>query len=220
MTENATKKSIGFIFGPNGVGKGTLADNICEEFGYYHFSMGVVIGKYANERGHKMIREQIDDGEFVDDEHINEALFEAVENLKHKNIIFDGVPRKASQVKFIKEICEQFGYTVDWIIVLSAPEEVIVERLTERVVAPDGKIYHLKYSPPPKKYLADQLITRPDDRPEIVRKRYHYYMMHTLESLSASYFADVPTLSIDATKSIGQVTRDAEDFVGELREKK
>jgi adenylate kinase len=220
VIKNTNKKSIGFIFGPNGVGKGTLADNICDEFNYYHFSMGVVIGKWANERGHKKIREQIDEGEFVDDEHIREALLEKVESLRHRNIIFDGVPRKITQVKLIKEVCEKFGYDVDWAIVLDASMDVIVERLTERVVAPDGKIYHLKYNPPPKKYSPDELVTRPDDRPEIVKKRYKYYVEHTLESLNNDYFEEVPTLKIDATKTIAQVTAEAEKFVKKICESK
>jgi adenylate kinase len=218
MLRDVTKKSIGFIFGPNGVGKGTLADVISEKFQYVHYSMGVVVRDYALERGHEQVKELVNNGILVDDEIIREALHEKVDHLRYDNIVFDGVPRKLSQVEFMQEICEKHNFSAEWVIVLSAPLDVLIERLSERVMGPDGKVYHLRYSPPPAHIKPEELTTRPDDRPEVIKKRYEDYMALTLECLSHPFFLEIPTISINATQSIERVCDEGVQFVSDIYE--
>lgn len=210
------KKSIGFIFGPNGVGKGTLAETISEKFEYYHYNMGEVVREFADKKGNEEIKQLVDNGILVDDDFIHSSLAEKIKELRYDNIVFDGVPRKFSQVHFIQELCEYHGYSPEWVIVLNAPVEVILERLSQRVMGPDGKVYHLTYNPPPAHFTPDQLHTRPDDRAEVVQKRYEDYVTLTLECLSHPFFLDIPTLNIDATQSITKVCEKATDFIAEI----
>jgi adenylate kinase len=218
VLRDVTKKSIGFIFGPNGVGKGTLADLVSEKFQYYHYNMGAVVREYADMRGHEDIKKLVDNGILVDDEFIHDTLLDKIEHLRYQNIVFDGVPRRNVQVSFMQEICDKHGFSPEWVIVLHAPMDVIMERLTERVMAPDGKVYHLRYNPPPAHYKPEELVTRPDDRPEVVQKRYEDYVTLSLECLSHPFFLDIPTFTIDATKSISEVCHQAELFLTDIHE--
>jgi adenylate kinase len=218
VNSNKPTRTINFIFGPNGVGKGTLADKLCDQYDFITVSMGDVIREYANSNGHADIQKMIHDGILVSDEIIRLALLEKFETIKDdpRSVIMDGLPRKPSQVAILSELCSKYSINRGWLIVLSCPLEIIEERLEERVIAPNGKSYHLRYNPPPTEFAASELKTRPDDRPEIIIKRYEDYMMYTLACLGDSFFLDCPIGNIDATQSIDKVFSDACWFLSDL----
>ncbi len=213
------KKTISFIFGPNGAGKGTLARHIAESFDYYHLNTGNTLRDWVSAKRRFDVLDQIDAGEFVDDTILREALEEKFAQVGHvKKILADGVPRKLSQVSIVQEICKKFRYEPEFIIVMSVALEVLLERVKDRVIAPDGHVYHMTLNPPPKHFKLSELHARPDDRPDIVRKRYEYYSVYTLECLSDHFFKNCQISSIDATQSIPQVFSEAEDFINGMRD--
>lgn len=211
------KKFLGIIFGPNGSGKGTLAESLSNELGYYHFDNGLCLREWAKKNNRIEIMNIIDNGELVDDDIVDRSIKDNFEEIgHHKKILLDGIPRKLSQVALIKNLCEKFNFIPIWIIVLNAPVEVLIERLKERVVAPDGKNYHMTLNPPPRHFKLSQLKFRPDDKPEIICKRYEYYVTSTLECLSDTFFSKSKIHTIDATKPIPNVLKEGIDFVKEV----
>ncbi len=216
-----TKKSIGLLFGPNGVGKGTLGRRLSKQFGYMHITTGELIRDWIREEKHPELKEIINAGHLLPDELMKEILDYEYPRLKlnssRKDIIFDGFPRKKSQIRLFDKFCYYHDYDLKWIVVLEAPLEIILERLTGRVLAPDGNVYHLTHNPPPDHFTQEQLKQRLDDRPEVVERRYQEYIGKTKECLSDEYFQGIPTITIDATKSIDEVSKEADRFVNDYK---
>lgn len=58
---------------------------------------------------------------------------------------------------------------------MTGSEEAITERLSGRLFDPEtGKTYHKTLIPPPED-VADRCITRKDDQPEVIAKRFEEY---------------------------------------------
>jgi len=210
------RKFLGIVFGPNGSGKGTLADNLSKELSYHHFDNGLCLREWAKKKNRQDVMKLIEQGEFVYDEIVDLSIKDNFEEISHnKKILLDGIPRKLSQINLIQDLCKKYNFTPLWIIVLHAPVEVLVERLKERVVAPDGKNYHMTLNPPPKHFKLSELKSRPDDKPEIIRKRYEYYITNTLECISDPFFLNSKIHTIDATKPIPEVLEEGREFVKE-----
>ena len=207
-------KSLGIIFGPNGSGKGTLATNLSTNLDYFHYDNGKHLRDWAEQKNREDILKLIDYGEFVSDEIVDQSIHDKFAEINHhQKVLLDGIPRKLSQVNLIQEFCFKYHYQPLWIIILHAPLDALIKRLKERVVAPDGKDYHMTMNPPPKHFKLSQLKPRPDDQPEIVRKRYEYYITNTLECLSDRFFLNTKVLTIDATEPIDDVFEKAKEFV-------
>lgn len=209
-------KLVGFIFGPNGSGKGTLADKLTEK-GYIHIGGGNLIRQWAQKHNRTDIIDKISQGNFIDNDLLSSILEEKLPEVSssHK-LLFEGIPRKKSQIKIVKKLLQTYGYKPAWIIVLHAPLEVLIERVSNRVFAPDGKIYHMTLNPPPAHFKMSQLKMRLDDRSEIAKKRYEYYITHTLECVSDEFFLDTPIKTIDATQSIDEVYSESIEFISQI----
>ncbi len=209
-------KLVGFIFGPNGSGKGTLAGKLTEE-GYIHIGGGNLIRQWAQRHNRTDIIDKISQGDFIDNQLLSSILKEKMSevNYSHK-LLFEGIPRKKSQITIVKNLLHDYGYKPAWIIVLHAPLEVLIERVSNRVFGPDGKVYHMTLNPPPAHFRLSQLKIRPDDRPEIAQKRYEYYITHTLECVSDEFFLDTPVKTIDATQSIDKVYSESIEFISQI----
>ena len=211
------KKNIYFIFGPNASGKGTLSQHLSDKYGYYHLNAGNCLRDWAATNNRFEILDTIDDGEFVPDDVMRAALEDKFTQIGHLiDVMMDGFPRKLSQINILRDICKKYDYEPKFMIILNVPLEVVVERVKERVTAPDGNVYHMTLNPPPKQFKMSELHPRPDDAPGIVEKRYEFYVTHTLEVLSDQFFKDIKVCSIDATKSIPEVFEEAEKFVKSL----
>ncbi|MEZ0346155.1 MAG: nucleoside monophosphate kinase, partial [Infirmifilum sp.] len=65
---------------------------------------------------------------------------------------------------------------IDLVLYFTAPDEVIIDRISgRRVCRRCGAIFHVKYMPPKVPGVCDkcggELYQREDDRPEVVKKR-------------------------------------------------
>ena len=72
---------------------------------------------------------------------------------------------------------------------MDVPDDVIIERLTGRLWAPEsGCVYHIKNNPPKRAGFCDQsgeaLVTREDDREEVIRSRLKVFYESTQPLLS------------------------------------
>jgi len=169
MAGDGIKKII--ISGAPASGKGTQCERIKEEYGLAHISAGdllraeVAAGTEAGKRAESFMKA----GELVPDEVVITMVKNrlAEEDAQTKGWLLDGYPRSASQAAALKEA----GIEPDVFLLLEVPEEILVERVVGRRMDPEtGKIYHVKYFPPPEDII-DRLVQRSDDNKEACKNR-------------------------------------------------
>ncbi len=180
---------IDLVFlGPPGAGKGTYARKLKEILGIPHISTGDIFREAVaagTELGRK-VKHILESGELVPDEIVNEVVRERLSEPDcKKGFILDGYPRTVAQAEALDEMLREMGRSLMWAILFDVPEDVVVQRITNRRVCPKcGRIYNLITNPPKEDNLCDEckvpLIQREDDKEEVVRKRYRVYMENTL----------------------------------------
>jgi len=170
------------FLGPPGAGKGTLAKMICQELGIVQVSTGDLFRqavKDGTELG-KRVKAIMERGELVPDE---VTLGLVKERLDRKDVragyVLDGFPRTIPQAEGLKAF-----QTIDVVVDLQAPDEVLVQRLTGRETCPAcGKIYHVANMPPKAKGVCDvdgaKLVVRDDDTLKAVENRLAVYRRQT-----------------------------------------
>jgi len=94
--------------------------------------------------------------------------------------LLDGFPRTHAQALQLDEILADCGVTFLGAVFLSAPESVILDRITGRRVCPACKnIHHIKTCPPKTEGVCDlcgeALVQRLDDHPATVSRRLAVY---------------------------------------------
>ena len=199
------------LLGPPGAGKGTLAEVLVER-GYHHVSTG------------ELLREQIrmetplgleakalmDQGRFVPDDVVVGMIRDMVSSgTQGDRFLFDGFPRTLGQAEKLQELIGSIGGTLDSVILLECPDEILVERLSgRRTCSTCGAVYHMTFHPPKADEQCDvdgcNLVQRQDDNDEVIRKRLKVYGEQTAP-LVDFYTAQNLLLSVDATQSIDAV---------------
>lgn len=172
------------LLGAPGSGKGTQAKFISEKFGIPHISTGDMLRlekESGSERG-KLIASLIDNGQFVSDEMIISIIEDRIAEQDCKNgFILDGFPRTHAQALKMTSM----GIKVDHVIEIRVPFDLIVERITGRLVhEPSGRVYHKIFNKPTVEWLDDltgePLIQRKDDTAEVILPRLSTYAEKTM----------------------------------------
>jgi len=195
------------IFGPPGAGKGTYASKLAERFSIPAIATGDIFR--AEVKTGSVLGENVADylrsGRLVPDEIVNEVLKNWLNKPESgRGFILDGYPRTVEQAKALDEMTR-----IDAIINLAVPDEVVVERLSNRRICRScGAIYNIKYSPKPKvdskcDKCGEKLYQREDDKPEVIRERLRVYEKQT-EPLIVYYkkrkakFVTIENIQVDA----------------------
>ncbi|HVF01860.1 MAG TPA: adenylate kinase [Rubrobacteraceae bacterium] len=206
------------IFGPQGAGKGTQAAKLVEKLDAEHIATGDLVRaeiKQGTELGQK-IQEYNDKGELVPDEIIIEMTKPYLS--KNDSWILDGFPRNQAQAKALDEALEEINEKVDRVIALEASDEDLVKRLSGRRQSDaTGKTYHIEHDPPPEEGSeedAGPFVQREDDTEEAIRTRLDTYHEQT-EPLKDYYGEQGILVTVDASKSIDEVTEEVMKAVGE-----
>jgi adenylate kinase len=152
------------IAGAPGGGKGTQCEFIARTYGVVHISTGDILReqvKNGTALG-KEAKEYMSKGALVPD-HVVIGMVKAKlsePEVKAKGWLLDGFPRTAAQAKAMADI----GIKADAFVQLEVPDSVLVERICLRRTDPvTGKIYHLKFNPPPADVVSR--LVRPTSRP-------------------------------------------------------
>jgi adenylate kinase len=166
------------FIGPPGIGKGTYAKMISEKYGIPHISTGDIFREEmakSSELGLK-VKYYVERGLLVPDEIVIEVVKNVLQKPEcKKGFILDGFPRTVKQAEELDKIT-----TLDLVLLFEAPLQVIIERVSGRLICPNcGAIYNISWKPPKKPGICDvcgsPLIRRKDDEPEVVRTRYELY---------------------------------------------
>ncbi|MBI5477473.1 MAG: adenylate kinase [Deltaproteobacteria bacterium] len=174
------------FMGPPGAGKGTQAQRLCARLGVPQVSTGDML-RAARKAGTELGRkadEYMSTGRLVPDEVVIGLVAERIAQPDARGgYVLDGFPRTVAQAESLDRILAAAGRQLDHVVLLEVPDELIVERITgRRTGETTGRIYHIKYDPPPfpnRGEGGERLLTRSDDREEVVRQRLAEYAAMT-----------------------------------------
>jgi len=205
------------FLGAPGAGKGTQAEKTSKRLGIPTISTGVIIRegiKNGTEMGIKA-KKFIEAGELAPDEVVIGIIKERLAKSDCEcGFILDGFPRTVAQA----EALDQMGVTLDRVISIEVPDDVIVERMTgRRVCANCGSSYHVTENPSKDGKSCDNcgtvLTTRADDAPEVVLNRLVTYHEKT-EPLKDFYLAKGILKVVCGDGSVEQTSQRTVDAIG------
>jgi adenylate kinase len=175
------------FIGPPGSGKGTQAKRLASRFDIPHISTGDMLREAVS--GGTPLGQQaapiMAAGGLVPDDLmigiINERLAKSDAG---QGFILDGFPRTLVQAEKLDGIVGN-GTDPLRVLQLLVPDDAIVQRITmRRTCAQCGAIYHLENNPPANDSVCDrcgaEVIARPDDTEEAVRKRLESFHRQTM----------------------------------------
>lgn len=175
------------IIGPQGAGKGTQASLLCEALDIPHISTGDLfrasIGS-GTDLG-KRAQQYMDAGELVPDSVTQEMLADRLARPDAQaGFLLDGFPRNTAQADWLAALLGQRHTAVDAVVLLTAPDSVLMDRMTAR--------------------------GRADDTPEAIRTRLDIYFSETQPLVD--YYAD-RVVRIDGVGEIDDIHQRVLDAV-------
>jgi len=152
----------------------------------------------------------IDRGELVPDTVMIELIEQVLSELgQGTKIILDGFPRTVPQAKALDE---HSSTTVNKALFFSAPEKMLIERLTgRRICEKCGEPFHVSFMRSKKDGACDKcggkLVQRADDAESVVRRRLEIFNQQNSQLLN--YYRDRGNLSeVTADAPVERVQKD------------
>jgi adenylate kinase len=148
------------LLGPPGAGKGTQATRLRDDFDLAYIATGDLLRKHVKEQTDlgKEAKSYMAEGGLVPDKLVIKMIFDKVE-------------------------LERRGRKLTAALLVDAPDDVVIERLSGRRQCSNEHLYHVTYDPPKHEGKCDQcgrpLHQRDDDRPEVIAKRLKTYHEQT-----------------------------------------
>ena len=175
------------FIGPPGSGKGTQAKRLASRFEIPHISTGdmlreaVAAGTPVGQKAASIMAA----GALVPDDVMIDIIDDRLaKSDAEKGFILDGFPRTLVQAEKLEGLVGN-GEGSLRVLQLLVPDDAIVRRITmRRTCVQCGAIYHLENNPPATDGVCDrcgaEVIARPDDTEEAVRKRLEAFHRQTL----------------------------------------
>jgi adenylate kinase len=208
------------LFGPPGVGKGTQAKLLAEEFGIPHISTGDLLraaGASGSSLG-KQAKIIMDAGQLVPDEVMIGIIREVLDSPDvSRGFILDGFPRTLAQAKALSAMFDDLGITDFRVVNFEVDDDEIIHRLNNRIVCDQtGKIYNAEFDNlhpgDPCPDCDGRLVQRDDDTEETVRKRLKVY--HSTTKPLIEFYKEIGVVvNVDGTGSIDVVNREIKMMV-------
>jgi adenylate kinase len=120
------------LLGPPGAGKGTYASRLTVTLGVPHISTGNMVRAEIGTQTElgKMMKKYSDKGELVPNEIITRLVAKRLRKSDcEKGFILDGFPRTIKQAEALERVSK-----IDLVINLNVPDEVMIQRLSNRLV--------------------------------------------------------------------------------------
>ena len=192
--ENSRKVGPVILLGPPGAGKGTQAKRIAERYHIPQISTGDILRENAAQGSELGLKAKaiMARGELVPDEMMYPMVAERLDRADcERGFILDGFPRTPAQAVWLDHFFEHRlfdnpnnGKCLPVVIRLDADYNQLVRRLTGRRSCPVcGRIYNVYFQPPRSDEICDcdgaMLVTRDDDREEVITRRLQKYDAET-----------------------------------------
>ncbi|MHB1688217.1 MAG: adenylate kinase [Ignavibacteriaceae bacterium] len=201
------------LFGSPGVGKGTQAKILSNKLDIPHISTGDILRQAVSDRTPLGLsaEKKMSKGELVSDDIMFGLIKETLAQDKCKNgFVLDGFPRTIAQAVELDDIFEQLKIKDVRLVIITANEEEIVRRLTNRRACSNcGNIFNyndIKDSNIcPSCGAMDSFYQRDDDKEDVIRNRLKIYK-NTTEPVLSYYQTRRSEIYIDGLDSIDEVT--------------
>ncbi len=200
------------LLGPPGAGKGTQAKLLQEQFAACQISTGDILRQAVAQQTPlgQEAGQYINRGALVPDEVIVDLVAERLKEKDcEKGFILDGFPRTIPQAESLDAILKQMNLSLNGVLSVQVPEQVIIERLAGRRTCKDcGALSHVIFDPPKKPGVCDrcggELLQRNDDREETIANRLRVYDSQTAPLVS--YYREQGLLrEIDGVGAIDEI---------------
>jgi adenylate kinase len=201
------------LVGPPGAGKGTQAKALEARMGLKHIASGDLLRRAMREQTElgRVARSYVDKGELVPDDVVIEMIIERIYQPDcTAGVIFDGFPRTAEQATALEETLLEHGQTIDAVIYLTAPRDILLKRIAGRMTCRNCQAsYNIYYSPPREEGICnrcgDELYERSDDNWSTATHRLDVYLHQTLPMIE--HYREIGMLhEVDGNYYIESVT--------------
>jgi adenylate kinase len=215
------------LLGAPGSGKGTQAEHLRRELGLTHIASGDLFRDHLQRKTDLGLRasDYMTRGALVPDEITIAMLRERViQPDTAKGVLLDGFPRTMEQTIALNEMMTGLGREVDAVLYVEVPDEVLVERLSGRLICRECQApFHKTANPfrvcPHGKCEGQHLYQRADDAPETVRARLATYHRQTAPVID--YYRLINLLvTVPADGPVDDVKRATLEAVRQLARKK
>jgi len=181
-------KNRNLVFlGAPGAGKGTLAQMLCQEMKLAHISTGDILRneiKNGTDLG-KKANSYVTSGGLVPDDLVADMVGKRLLEKDCQNgFVLDGFPRTVNQADLLEKVLVKIGKKIEKVVYFEANEELLIKRLTARLLCKKCNTnFNTIFSPPIKKGICDkcgiELYQRPDDSLETAKDRLKIYNVQT-----------------------------------------
>lgn len=176
------------FLGAPGAGKGTQARAVAERLGVPQISTGDMFREHVA-RGTELGQQAqavMARGELVSDAIVSAMVAERIRQADCADgFLLDGFPRTRAQAERLEALLAAAGWPGALAVNLQVSYTDLIRRLTgRRTCAVCGEIYNIYHRPPRTEGRCDrdggELVTRADDREEVIRERLNAYERETL----------------------------------------
>jgi adenylate kinase len=179
------------LLGPPAAGKGTQAQRLVAEHGLVQLSTGEMLREAGNAGTPEGLRAKdiMARGELVPDELVVEIVCERIDKPDaRRGFVLDGFPRTVPQAHALDRMLKEKGLELDAVIELRVDENILLARIEKRIAE--------------MKARGEEL--RPDDNPDVLRRRLLAYRDQTAP-LATYYQLQGVLQSVDGMAPIGEV---------------
>jgi len=183
-----------FFIGPQGSGKGTQAKILAKKLDFFYWEMGGMLRGMKDENTDlaRKVTDMINQGILLPDDILLEVVKQKLDEIPAgKGVIFDGIPRRIGQAKFLMDYLKGQGRKDFTTLYISLPREESMKRLLLRA----------------------QKEGRVDDTPEKIEFRLQQYEKDTIPVLE--YFRkETNFIEINGQPPIEEVAKSINEALG------
>ena len=186
------------LLGPPGAGKGTQAGRLSDDFSLPYIGTGDLLREHRRDQTDlgRQAEEYMSAGHLVPDDLVIAMILDKIGDEGDDGFLLDGFPRTIGQADALADEMEKRGRRLTAALLIEAPDDVVVERLSGRRQCSNAHLYHVHFDPPKHEGVCDQcgkpLNQRDDDRPGAIRERLSVY--HELTEPLKGYYEDAGLL--------------------------
>jgi len=213
------------LMGLPGAGKGTQAEKIVATYGIPHISTGDMFRAAMQQQTELGLKAKsfMDKGELVPDEVTNGIVKERLQQADtEKGFLLDGFPRTQAQAEALDKIMQDLNRSIDAVINIAVNPEILMQRLTGRIICRNcGSTYHKTNNPPKVEGTCDRcgshdFYQREDDKPETVENRIQINIEQSKPILNY-YKAKGILRNVDGESGIDNLFQTIQSIMGEPR---